>query len=109
MASFALGLSLLAQNIVDPALYSSDRPLFNSRGLSFALARADDAPGGGATDPKSEEEGGMSKEELAKLAQHPLANLMSFPFQNNFNFGVGPNHTTTVRDELPAGHSHHAQ
>lgn len=32
-----------------------------------------------------------SQEELAKAAQNPLANIMSFPFQNNTNFGYGPN------------------
>jgi hypothetical protein len=31
-----------------------------------------------------------SQEELAKAAQNPLANIMSFPFQNNTNFGYGP-------------------
>lgn len=35
------------------------------------------------------EEGEKSAEELAKLAQNPLANMMSFPFQNNTSFGVG--------------------
>jgi len=29
-------------------------------------------------------------EELAKKAQNPVANMISIPFQNNFNFGVGP-------------------
>ena len=29
-------------------------------------------------------------EELAKKAQNPVADLISVPFQNNFNFGVGP-------------------
>lgn len=29
-------------------------------------------------------------EELAKAAQNPIANMMSFPFQNNTNFGMGP-------------------
>jgi len=33
-------------------------------------------------------------EELAKESQNPIANLISVPFQNNFNFGVGPNDTT---------------
>jgi len=28
-----------------------------------------------------------SKEELAKAAQNPLANMISFPFQNNTNMG----------------------
>lgn len=31
-----------------------------------------------------------SQEELAKASQNPLANMMSFPFQNNTNFNVGP-------------------
>jgi hypothetical protein len=29
-------------------------------------------------------------EELAKLAQNPVANLITVPFQNNTNFNVGP-------------------
>jgi hypothetical protein len=32
----------------------------------------------------------LSAEELAKLAQNPVGNLVSVPFQNNVNFGVGP-------------------
>jgi hypothetical protein len=32
-----------------------------------------------------------SKEALAKAAQNPIANMISVPFQNNFNFRVGPN------------------
>ncbi|HTN48141.1 MAG TPA: transporter [Burkholderiaceae bacterium] len=32
----------------------------------------------------------MSSEELAKLAQNPVGNLVSVPFQNNTNFNVGP-------------------
>ena len=32
----------------------------------------------------------MSSEELAKLAQNPIANLISVPFQNNTNFNYGP-------------------
>ena len=31
-----------------------------------------------------------SQEELAKAAQNPLSNIMSFPFQNNTNFNYGP-------------------
>jgi hypothetical protein len=33
-------------------------------------------------------------EELAKESQNPIANLISVPFQNNFNFGIGPNDAT---------------
>jgi hypothetical protein len=32
----------------------------------------------------------MSSEELAKLAQNPVGNLVSVPFQNNTNFNAGP-------------------
>jgi len=32
----------------------------------------------------------MSAEELAKLAQNPVGNLISVPFQNNTNYNVGP-------------------
>ena len=33
-----------------------------------------------------------SQEDLAKAAQNPLANVMSFPFQNNTNFDYGPHY-----------------
>lgn len=32
----------------------------------------------------------LSAEQLAKLAQNPIANLISVPFQNNTNFNYGP-------------------
>ena len=32
----------------------------------------------------------QSAAELAKAAQNPVANMMSFPFQNNTSFGIGP-------------------
>ncbi len=34
-------------------------------------------------------------EELTKAAQNPIANMMSFPFQNNTNFNVGPDSNRT--------------
>jgi hypothetical protein len=33
---------------------------------------------------------GWTQEELAKKSQNPVANLISVPFENNTNFGVGP-------------------
>jgi hypothetical protein len=36
----------------------------------------------------------MSAEELAKLAQNPVGNLISLPFQNNTNFNFGPEEGT---------------
>jgi hypothetical protein len=44
--------------------------------------------------PVEDEKAGHSEEELARAAQNPVAKLISVPFQNNFNFGVGPNDTT---------------
>jgi hypothetical protein len=50
------------------------------------LQAADPAP---ASAPAASS--GPSTEELAKLTQNPVANLIIVPFQNNFNFGIGPN------------------
>jgi hypothetical protein len=36
----------------------------------------------------------LSAEELAKLAQNPVGNLISVPFQNNTNFDLGPQQGT---------------
>jgi hypothetical protein len=36
----------------------------------------------------------LSPEELAKLAQNPVGNLISVPFQNNTNFNFGPEEKT---------------
>ena len=44
----------------------------------------------------------MTAEELAKLAQNPVGNLISVPFQNNTNFNVGPlNGTQNILDIQP--------
>ena len=36
----------------------------------------------------------LSAEELAKLAQNPVGNLISVPFQNNTNLNFGPERKT---------------
>ena len=56
---------------------------------SLSLAPADTPEGGGESSANSE-----STEALAKDTQNPIANLISVPFQNNFNFGFGPNKVT---------------
>ncbi len=38
----------------------------------------------------AQEERGPSTSDLAKAAQNPIADMISVPFQNNFNFRVGP-------------------
>jgi hypothetical protein len=54
--------------------------------FSFAL------DGGNADEAATEQE--SRTEQLAKETQNPVANLISVPFQNNFNFGIGPNDAT---------------
>ena len=44
----------------------------------------------------------LSAEDLAKIAQNPVANLISVPFQNNTNLNVGPQeHTQNVLNIQP--------
>lgn len=43
---------------------------------------------------ESSDESSQSAEALAKATQNPVAKLISVPFQNNFNFGVGPDEVT---------------
>ncbi len=38
----------------------------------------------------AQEQGGKSTSDLAKAAQNPIADMISVPFQSNFNFHVGP-------------------
>jgi hypothetical protein len=51
--------------------------------LQFAALSAAPARGTAA-------QAGMSAEDLAKLAQNPVGNLISVPFQNNTNLNYGP-------------------
>jgi hypothetical protein len=44
----------------------------------------------------------MSAEELAKLAQNPVGNLISLPFQNNTNLNFGPEKGTQNIFKHPA-------
>lgn len=44
----------------------------------------------GSSFASAQEEHGKSADDLAKAAQNPIADMISVPFQNNFNFSVGP-------------------
>jgi hypothetical protein len=58
----------------------------------------DDKP----SETQAVQESPSSTEELAKKTQNPVADLISVPFQNNFNFNVGPyNQTQTVINIQP--------
>src|SRR5215467_7232428 len=51
------------------------------------------APAFGQTDKDNQEPGGSSADQMADIAKklnNPVANLISVPFQNNFDFGGGP-------------------
>ena len=45
----------------------------------------------------------LSAEELAKLAQNPVGNLISLPFQNNTNLNFGPEDSATSTRESTWG------
>ena len=53
--------------------------------LLFNKATAQQKPGGGA-----------SAQELADKLSNPVASMISVPFQNNFNFEVGPKHNHQI-------------
>ena len=75
-----------------PALAQTESSFYSP----LTLGPADEPAGGGGVGQAKEDEakGGLSAEELAKIAQNPVANMISIPFQNNFNFDVGPNKAT---------------
>lgn len=54
---------------------------------SGALAQ-EPRPSAKGAEPSAHE--GTSEGELAKAVQNPVANLISVPFQNNIDFGIGP-------------------
>ncbi len=96
VAALAVTLNLQAQ---PSGPSSGSGPLSLYHPLTLAPAEAGSAGGG--------EAGGQSEEELAKAAQNPIAKLISVPFQNNFNFGIGPNNAVqyvlNVEPVIPFG------
>ncbi len=84
LAVFATGLSLQMQAVAGS---SSQEALSFHRTLT--LEPADSEPGGGGGSGGNED-----AEKLAKAVQNPVADLISVPFQNNFNFGFGPRDVT---------------
>jgi len=80
----AVAPNLIALDLAGDPSPSAENPIYHAQ-MTLAPAEPEEKGGGG-----SEE----SQEELAKAAQNPVANLISVPFQNNFNFGIGPRNVT---------------
>src|SRR5215469_1835740 len=95
LAACGLTLGVLMASVANaaelPPFESGSGPLLGNHEFGLTLVPADDQGGGGGEAEEGEAKGELSKEELAKLAQNPIGNIISIPFQNNFNFGVGPN------------------
>jgi hypothetical protein len=89
LAMFGCYSGARAQNVSDPVGRVFEPPRFE-HSLSLTLVPGSDEPaGGGGGEAKGEAKD--DKEALAKATQNPVSDLISIPFQNNFNFGVGPN------------------
>jgi len=89
VAALAATLNLHAQVIDRPP--ADDQPNLQHK-LALASTKPETAASSG--DPQAAGGEGSNTEALAKAAQNPVANLISVPFQNNFNFGIGPNNAT---------------
>ena len=65
--------------------------LISLTGISAAELPTVDANGTATGEVTETESGGDQEAELAKQLQNPVASLISVPFQNNFDFNLGPN------------------
>jgi len=78
----------------------------DSRGLGrfHLLAAAEHGPGGGGSGA-APSDGQANAAELAKKLQNPVADLISVPLQNNWDFGIGPadamRYTVNIQPVIP--------
>lgn len=60
-----------------------------------------------STQPSAQKAPAASQEELAKKLQNPVADLISVPFQSNWDFGIGPadayKYTLNIQPVIPFG------
>ena len=72
----------------------------STRSITLALADTTSSRGGGAGDEESDE-----KAELAKKLNNPVADLISVPIQNNWDFGIGSanamRYTANIQPVIP--------
>lgn len=75
---------------------SGDRDELAQKSMTFALSvppvAPEQAPAAGATSQAQPSAGDAA--ELAKKSQNPVSDLISVPFQSNWNYGVGPERRT---------------
>ena len=76
-------------------------------GLWLALAMS---PCFGSSLAFAQEQHEASTSDLAKAAQNPIADMISVPFQNNFNFHVGPHNQLqdilNIQPVIPVSYTH---
>lgn len=65
-----------------------------AREIEAFLSDAPATTGGGRSGVVSAAAGAHDAGDLAKATQNPVSDLISLPFQSNFNFGVGPDDDT---------------
>ena len=79
----------------------------DSRGLNrfHLLAATERSAGGGGGSGAAPSDGQAHAAELAKKLQNPVADLISVPLQNNWDFGIGPadamRYTVNIQPVIP--------
>jgi hypothetical protein len=100
VAALAVGANLQAQNPGNSSAPSDQIGFRTTPGLNLAKSNG----GGGGTDGSGSAEDD-EKAELAKKLQNPVANLVSVPIQNNWDFGIGPadamRYTANIQPVVP--------
>ena len=61
---------------------------------SEAIAKENDSSGNSTTESSATTSDAETEADLAKKLNNPVASLISVPFQSNFDFGIGSNHTS---------------
>ena len=101
MKSKTAALACFAVLTASPLLAQNQSALGNSATLAAGDAAGAPAPGGAPDDAAAQEA------DLAKKLQNPVAALISVPFQNNWDFGIGPAHamkyTCNIQPVVPIG------
>jgi hypothetical protein len=100
LKSLNCGLSLVTIAAVLAVTATQAQSDSGARPITLALADATSSGDGGAGDEENDE-----KAELAKKLNNPVANLISVPIQNNWDFGIGSanamRYTANIQPVIP--------